>query len=297
MRRRRRRVPRSPRPASRSSTARSRRSTGTPTRPRRAATRPSCSRRSTSRPTRSPRRSPTAPSARDGVDLGDLGAIDDEFLRAPAPRRRRGLRHLLPRRPVGRYAIEQWARVPVEMDIASEYRYRDPVVGPDDLVDRHHAVGRDGRHAGGHAAGARARRARARDHQRDGLAGHARRRRRPVHARGARDRRRRDQDVRHARSPRCTCSRCGWPSCAARCRPSARASSSPSSSACPHCVAEMLANGLDRGGRARPPRAHHDGRVLPLPRPPRRAARRARGRAQAQGDLLHRRPTPTRPAR
>jgi glucosamine--fructose-6-phosphate aminotransferase (isomerizing) len=35
---------------------------------------------------------------------------------------------------VGRYAIEQWARVPVEMDIASEYRYRDPVVGGDDLV-------------------------------------------------------------------------------------------------------------------------------------------------------------------
>ena len=35
---------------------------------------------------------------------------------------------------VGRYAIEQWARVPVEMDIASEYRYRDPVVAEDDLV-------------------------------------------------------------------------------------------------------------------------------------------------------------------
>jgi glucosamine--fructose-6-phosphate aminotransferase (isomerizing) len=35
---------------------------------------------------------------------------------------------------VGRYAIEQWARTPVEMDIASEYRYRDPVVGPNDLV-------------------------------------------------------------------------------------------------------------------------------------------------------------------
>ena len=35
---------------------------------------------------------------------------------------------------VGRYAIEQWARVPVEMDVASEYRYRDPVVGSDDLV-------------------------------------------------------------------------------------------------------------------------------------------------------------------
>jgi glucosamine--fructose-6-phosphate aminotransferase (isomerizing) len=35
---------------------------------------------------------------------------------------------------VGRYAIEQWARVPVEMDIASEYRYRDPVINEDDLV-------------------------------------------------------------------------------------------------------------------------------------------------------------------
>jgi glutamine---fructose-6-phosphate transaminase (isomerizing) len=35
---------------------------------------------------------------------------------------------------VGRYAIEQWARIPVEMDVASEYRYRDPVVGADDLV-------------------------------------------------------------------------------------------------------------------------------------------------------------------
>ncbi len=35
---------------------------------------------------------------------------------------------------VGRYAIEKWAKVPVEMDIASEYRYRDPVVSDDDLV-------------------------------------------------------------------------------------------------------------------------------------------------------------------
>jgi len=35
---------------------------------------------------------------------------------------------------VGRYAIEAWARVPVEMDIASEYRYRQPVISSDDLV-------------------------------------------------------------------------------------------------------------------------------------------------------------------
>ncbi len=35
---------------------------------------------------------------------------------------------------IGRYAIESWGRIPVEMDVASEYRYRDPVIGPDDLV-------------------------------------------------------------------------------------------------------------------------------------------------------------------
>jgi glucosamine--fructose-6-phosphate aminotransferase (isomerizing) len=70
----------------------------------------------------------------DGVDLGDLGAVDDDFLRrarrivvvACGTSYHAGL--------VGRYAIEEWARVPVEMDIASEYRYRNPVVGPDDLV-------------------------------------------------------------------------------------------------------------------------------------------------------------------
>jgi glutamine---fructose-6-phosphate transaminase (isomerizing) len=35
---------------------------------------------------------------------------------------------------VGRYAIEEWARVPVEPDIASEWIYRNPVIGEDTLV-------------------------------------------------------------------------------------------------------------------------------------------------------------------
>jgi glutamine---fructose-6-phosphate transaminase (isomerizing) len=35
---------------------------------------------------------------------------------------------------VGRYAIEWWSRVPVEMDIASEFRYRNPVLDENDLV-------------------------------------------------------------------------------------------------------------------------------------------------------------------
>jgi glucosamine--fructose-6-phosphate aminotransferase (isomerizing) len=68
-----------------------------------------------------------------GVDLSDV-ALDDDFLRdlrrivivACGTSYHAGL--------IGRYAIEEWARVPVEMDIASEYRYRNPVVGPGDLV-------------------------------------------------------------------------------------------------------------------------------------------------------------------
>lgn len=35
---------------------------------------------------------------------------------------------------VGRYAIESLARVPVEVDIASEFRYRNPILGKNDLV-------------------------------------------------------------------------------------------------------------------------------------------------------------------
>jgi glutamine---fructose-6-phosphate transaminase (isomerizing) len=69
----------------------------------------------------------------EGVDLSEV-ELEDSFLRdlrrivivACGTSYHAGL--------VGRYAIEEWARVPVEMDIASEYRYRNPVVGSDDLV-------------------------------------------------------------------------------------------------------------------------------------------------------------------
>ena len=69
----------------------------------------------------------------DGVDLSDV-ELDDDFLRevdrivivACGTSYHAGL--------IGRYAIERWARVPVEMDIASEYRYREPVHRPNDLV-------------------------------------------------------------------------------------------------------------------------------------------------------------------
>jgi glutamine---fructose-6-phosphate transaminase (isomerizing) len=70
----------------------------------------------------------------DGVSLDEQGALDEALLAgvgrivivACGTSYHAGL--------IGRYAIEEWARLPVEMDIASEYRYRNPVVGPGDLV-------------------------------------------------------------------------------------------------------------------------------------------------------------------
>jgi glucosamine--fructose-6-phosphate aminotransferase (isomerizing) len=69
----------------------------------------------------------------DGVELGDIGISDDEL---------RELRRIVVvacgtsyhAGLSGRYAIEAWSRVPVEMDVASEFRYRDPVVDERDLV-------------------------------------------------------------------------------------------------------------------------------------------------------------------
>jgi glucosamine--fructose-6-phosphate aminotransferase (isomerizing) len=70
----------------------------------------------------------------DGVDLAEEASFDEALLHdvkriivvACGTSYHAGL--------IGRYAIEEWARIPVEMDVASEYRYRNPVVGPGDLV-------------------------------------------------------------------------------------------------------------------------------------------------------------------
>ncbi len=40
----------------------------------------------------------------------------------------RWLWNLLPRRLAGRIAIERWARIPVDVEVASEFRYRDPII-------------------------------------------------------------------------------------------------------------------------------------------------------------------------
>jgi glutamine---fructose-6-phosphate transaminase (isomerizing) len=69
----------------------------------------------------------------DEVGLGDIGISDEKLTNlrrvivvACGTSYHAGL--------TGRYAIEWWSRVPVEMDIASEFRYRNPVIDERDLV-------------------------------------------------------------------------------------------------------------------------------------------------------------------
>jgi glucosamine--fructose-6-phosphate aminotransferase (isomerizing) len=69
----------------------------------------------------------------DGVDLAEaaldeslLEGVDRILILAAGTSFHAGL--------IGRYAIEEWARIPVEMDIASEWRYRNPIVSERELV-------------------------------------------------------------------------------------------------------------------------------------------------------------------
>ena len=69
----------------------------------------------------------------DHVDLGDIGISDEELkdirrviVVACGTSYHAGL--------IGRYAIEAWGRLHVEIDIASEFRYRNPVLDEHDLV-------------------------------------------------------------------------------------------------------------------------------------------------------------------
>ena len=69
-----------------------------------------------------------------GVGLADPGVFDEDILRgvgrvtfvACGTAYHAGL--------LGRHALEEWARIPTEVDVASEYRYRNPIVVPGDLV-------------------------------------------------------------------------------------------------------------------------------------------------------------------
>ena len=114
-------------------TSRSTTSTGTSPPPRRAATSSSCSRRSTS--SRRPWPTPCSAASttttgsswtRCGITDDDLREIDKIIVIACGTSFHAGL--------VAKYAIEHWTRIPCEVELASEFRYRDPVLTRSTLI-------------------------------------------------------------------------------------------------------------------------------------------------------------------
>ncbi|MFA5785745.1 MAG: glutamine--fructose-6-phosphate transaminase (isomerizing) [Actinomycetota bacterium] len=80
------------------------------------------------------------------MDASTVKAIDKVFVVAAGTSYHAGL--------VAKYAIEHWTRVPVEVEMASEFRYRDPVLGSRTLVV---AISQSGETADTLAAGRHAR--------------------------------------------------------------------------------------------------------------------------------------------
>ena len=177
------------------------------------------------------------------------------------------------------------ARVPVEVDYGSEFRYRDPIVDDEHAGDRDHAVGRDGGHAGG---AARSEDDRARAASRSATSSAAWRRARPT-ARSTRTPGRRSASRRPRRSRRsswrCTCWRI-YLGQIARHAGAGRgaAASSTALTQLPLLLEQTLkCEPSDRGDC----QALLPAQRLPLPRPRHQLPDRARRRAQAEGDLVH----------
>ena len=96
---------------------------------------------------------------------------------------------------VAKYWFERLARLPVELDVASEFRYREAPLAQGRSGDLHFAVRRDRRYAGGAALCQGAGRAHALGRQRADLDDRARKRDRAADAGRSRNRRRLDQGV------------------------------------------------------------------------------------------------------
>ena len=221
----------------------------------------------------------------DGVDLEEQGALDEAILAdvnrvvvvACGTSYHAGL--------IGRYAIEEWARLPVEMDIASEYRYRNPVVGAGDLVI---GISQSGETADTLAAMRLARERGAKVLAITNVMG----------SQATRDAdgvlfTRAGLEIGVAATKTFLCQVAVTYLLGLRLaelrgtlEPARLAELVSEIKRLPHCIDEVLAS-VRRAGES--DRRHLLAeRVLPLHRPPRRAAGRAGGRAEAEGDLLHR---------
>ena len=70
----------------------------------------------------------------DGVDLSDPGIFDEAILEGVERITFIGCGTAYHACLLGRCAVEDWARMHVGVDVASEYRYRNPILSPQDLV-------------------------------------------------------------------------------------------------------------------------------------------------------------------
>ena len=75
-----------------------------------------------------------SPRVEDGMPDLRIPQLTDEVLRSIGTVHLVGCGTAMHAGMVGKAAIETLARVPVEVDIASEFRYRDPILNPNDLV-------------------------------------------------------------------------------------------------------------------------------------------------------------------
>ena len=74
------------------------------------------------------------PHVKDGLPLLDLDGLTDDYLKSLNRVHIVACGTAMHAGMVGKSAIERMARVPVEVDIASEFRYRNPILGENDLV-------------------------------------------------------------------------------------------------------------------------------------------------------------------
>ena len=143
---------------------------------------------------------------------------------------------------LGKYAIEKWARIPVEVELSHEFRYRDPI------LDRAHPrrldqpVRRDHGHAHGRASTPASPGAQALSICNTQGATIPRESRRRASTRTPAPRSPSHRPRRSSpRSPRSTCSACTSRACAARSTDDEIARTSPSCRRCPTKIAEVLA--------------------------------------------------------
>jgi len=159
---------------------------------------------------------------------------------------------------VGKFLIEEIARIPVEVDYASEYRYRNPIVDPSCWWSGSRSRARRSTPCGRWRPPRR--RARPdRDRQRARLAGHAHQLGRALHPRRPGDRGRLDQGLHHPSSSPSTCSPSTCASSSAARSSASCSSRSPTAQRSPRRSSSSPRSRSSRAGSTRRPTSSTSG--------------------------------------